>query len=641
MSVGGVFAGTSAVSIKALLGDSDGKLVVPRFQRNYAWDANDDVEQLWNDLVTTFRFYQRGTAESTTSLLEEAQYLLGPIVLVEDRDGAQKRYLVVDGQQRLATITILLCAIRDVVEENSISGNSATRIINRIGEMTKIMPEGAADPWRLEINATDRAAFKEILDVDLRQKEAGGAGGGNARRGRAVARPRSTGMPESNRKIYAAYHHLRGRVVGSLNENFRDGPGGLADGAKKLNRAVTDADLGELWKFLEHVIRNNYVVQIVLPNESTAYLVFESLNSKFNALAKSDLIKNHIVRTAGVKDPGLQSDLSQQWDHIFSKIIVKDHDTFVTESLRSRIGLSDSVAASTAYPVTDKNLYKIIKSGISGAGPAGKRGDCRDFVDSLERDAQFLAGVYDPEKYAHDETDDEIRAIDLLNAKNARFVVLAAYRRWVECEGDSSSYTRMVRHIVKFFFKYKVVGKGHPAVLEKIMIDLTRMINAHEPLDKIIGLAKEHDDHGEFKSRFEQFMKKPPRNAAKYALYQITDRLGSRNDDVKPINNLTLEHVLPQNHSKHWSRHDFFGGDPGDGDLGDYVGRLGNLTLLHDKVNPSIRDKGFGEKIRAYKKSNLAINKHTVSSEAEWTARTVERREKSFSELADKIWSLG
>lgn len=640
MSVGGVFAGTSAVSIKALLGDSNGKLVVPRFQRNYAWDADDDVEQLWNDLVTTFRFYQEGMAEPTTSLLEEAQYLLGPIVLVEDSDGTQKKYLVVDGQQRLATITILLCSIRDVVEENGISGNYATKIINKIDEMTKITHKDT-DPWRLELNATDRDAFKEILDVDLRQKEAGGAGGGNARRRRAVAKPKSKGMPESNRKIYAAYHYLYGRVVDNLNENFCNGPDGLVDSAKKLNRAATDADLGELWKFLEHIIGNNYVVQIVLPNESAAYLVFESLNSKFNALAKSDLIKNHILRTAGVKDPGLQSDLSQQWDHIFSRIIVKDHDTFVTESLRSRIGLSSSVAASTAYPVTDKNLYKIIKSGISGAGPAGERGDCRDFVHSLESDAQFLAGVYDPEKYAHDETDDEIRAIDLLNAKNARFVVLAAYRRWVECEGDSSSYTRMVRHIVKFFFKYKVVGKGHPAVLERIMIDLARMINTREPLDKIIGLAKDHDDHDEFKSRFEQFMKKPPRNAAKYALYQITDRLGSCNDDVKPINNLTLEHVLPHNHSKHWSKHDFFDGDPGDGDLGDYVGRLGNLTLLHDKVNPSIRDKGFGDKIRAYKKSNLAINKHTVSNEAEWTARTVERREKRFSELADKIWSLG
>lgn len=640
MSVGGVFAGTSAVSIKALLGDSDGKLVVPRFQRNYAWDADDDVEQLWNDLVTTFRFYQRCTVEPTASLLEEAQYLLGPIVLVEDRNGTRKKYLVVDGQQRLATITILLCTIRDVVVENNISGNFTTMIINRIDEMIKITHEGA-DPWRLEVNAADRDAFKKILNPNLRQKEVKVTGKDNTWHKHTVDRPKNKGMPESNRKIYAAYHYLYGRVISSLNENFRDCSDALANNAKKLIRTVNDADLGELWKFLEHVIRNNYVVQIVLPNESAAYLVFESLNSKFNALAKSDLIKNHIVRTAGVKEPELQNDLSQRWDHIFSRIIVKDHDTFVTESIRSRIGLSNSVATATAYPVTDKNLYKIIKGGINGTGSASERNNCHNFVNSLENDAQFLAGIYDPEKYAHDETDDEIRAIDLLNAKNVRFVVLAAYRRWVESESDSSSYTRLVKHIVKFFFKYKVVGKGHPAVLEKIMIDLTRMINTGEPLDKIIDQTKKHDDYDEFKTRFAQFMKKPPRNAAKYVLYQITDKLGSRNDDVKPINNLTLEHILPYNYSKHWSKHDFFDGDQGDNDLGEYVGRLGNLTLLHDKVNPSIRDNEFGDKIRAYKKSNLAINRHTVSNETKWTARTIERREKKFSELADKIWSLG
>lgn len=639
MSVGGVFAGTTAVSVKALLGESDGKLVVPRFQRNYAWDTDENVGDMWNDLLNNFQIYREGRDNNNVRLKEEAQYLLGPIVLVEVRTDSGKKYLVVDGQQRLVTLTILLCCMRDIFAELSPAIREEKKMLNTIDDMIKI--KHSSDPWHLEANATNRDVLKFVQSFDpndpLTTPE--DYSGKNKKKYDCISDElKKKGISDSNRKIHEAYQYLYNCLVEALTTNFSIHTTKLDKEQKQLSE-ITQYDVKELEEFLDHVIRNNYVVQIILPNESTAYLVFETLNSKNHALAKSDLIKNHILRTVSTTNTDLQNNLSIQWDRVFDKLVkADDHDRFVTESLRSRLNLRGSLSIPNTYPVTDKHLYKIIKNGINEKD-SSKDEVCRSFVTHLEDDAIFLGKLYKPDDYTYKETLDEIRTLDLFKAKFVRFVVLAAHRRWAESK-DQDSYTRIVKCIIKFFFKYRVVGKGHPSHLEEIMLELSRMINDNKPLDEIIQWVRDNDDHDDFKSRFEHLMKKPTRKFAKYVLYQITHELSSQNDDVKPISNLTLEHILPRNYSAHWPETEFFDEDVGDEKIRDYVGRLGNMTLLHKKVNPAIRDKKFSDKKHAYEQSKLAINEQTVCTKKIWTSKTILQREREFMILANKIWSL-
>ena len=639
MSAGGVFAGTNAVSIKALLGDSDGKLVVPRFQRNYAWDTDENVDYMWNDLLNNFRIYRLGRDKHDIQLKEEAQYLLGSIVLVEVKTDSGKKYLVVDGQQRLATLTILLCCIRDVFAELPFDKHDGQKMLHTIDDMIKIR-HSDDDPWRFEANAINRDALKDIQKFDpndpssILEKY-----NGKNKYKYIVDELKKQGISDSNKKIYKTYRYFYDRILDALVTNFHI-LDGKPIGTKKQVSEITSSDVDELNEFLEHIIRNNYVVQIILPNENTAYLVFESLNSKNQALAKSDLIKNHILRTVGTTNADLQGELSLKWDHVFDKLVKADnHDRFVIESLRSRLKLQGSLPVSDTYSVTDKHLYKIIKDSIREKDK-DKDYICRQFVAHLEEDAEFLSKLYKRDGYTHNETKSEIQTLDLFKAKFVRFVVLAAHRRWVVESTDHDSYTKIVKLIVKFFFKYRVVCKGHPSSLESIMLNLAAMINCGISITEITSYIKSNDDHDDFKSRFERLIKKPTRNFAKYVLYQVTHELSSSDADVKPLSNLTLEHILPRNYSKHWTPDEFFKGDTGGEKIIDYVGRLGNLTLLHKKVNPSIRDKVFGDKKHAYQQSKLSINEQTVCSETNWTANVIIRREEKFLTLADKIWSL-
>lgn len=83
---------------------------VPRFQRNYAW--KDEADRLWTDIYDYYIEHKEETAQN----LFDGQYMLGPMVLLrDDAAGEDFEWQVIDGQQRLATLTTLFCVIRDIL----------------------------------------------------------------------------------------------------------------------------------------------------------------------------------------------------------------------------------------------------------------------------------------------------------------------------------------------------------------------------------------------------------------------------------------------------------------------------------------------------------------------------------------------
>src|SRR5271166_3140205 len=92
-----------------LLGDIErSRFVVPRFQRGYSWEKK-HVTAFWNDIT---RFEKENKEKDGPE-----KYFLGPIVIMPDKDKQKGIIYVLDGQQRLATATILLSVIRDTAKE--------------------------------------------------------------------------------------------------------------------------------------------------------------------------------------------------------------------------------------------------------------------------------------------------------------------------------------------------------------------------------------------------------------------------------------------------------------------------------------------------------------------------------------------
>lgn len=94
----------SSLSIKELFGNTDSLYKIPQYQRPYKWE-DEQIEKLWDDINDAFN---NG----------ENNYFLGSIITAKPRDDENSAYFdVVDGQQRLTTLMILFCIIRDLYPE--------------------------------------------------------------------------------------------------------------------------------------------------------------------------------------------------------------------------------------------------------------------------------------------------------------------------------------------------------------------------------------------------------------------------------------------------------------------------------------------------------------------------------------------
>jgi len=138
-------------NIGELLGGNErARIVVPKFQRGYSWEKR-HVEAFWTDIRT---FQKESSVKGGPD-----KYFLGPIVLQQE---SKETIHLLDGQQRLATATILFTAIRDVARELKIqAATDFARDVQR-----EMIEKSASTGYSLEMGEMDLLYFSETIQTD-------------------------------------------------------------------------------------------------------------------------------------------------------------------------------------------------------------------------------------------------------------------------------------------------------------------------------------------------------------------------------------------------------------------------------------------------------------------------------------------
>jgi uncharacterized protein with ParB-like and HNH nuclease domain len=203
--------------------------LIPLFQRPYTWKES-NWQSLWDDLMVQYDLGDSGT------------HFMGAIVSVPAFSvpvGVNK-FLIIDGQQRLTTVSLILCALRDCLEEKSSARIQEVYLTNRFRELE--------DTLKFVPTQADRDVYREIaLDRQI---------------------------PANDSLMVKAYNFFKDR----LNKDS-DANGDAVIPAKVLTT-------------LEHCLQ---VVMINLGNDDDPYLIFESLNFKGEPLTQADLVRNYIL----------------------------------------------------------------------------------------------------------------------------------------------------------------------------------------------------------------------------------------------------------------------------------------------------------------------------------------------------------
>ncbi|OPG25496.1 DUF262 and DUF1524 domain-containing protein [Helicobacter pylori] len=560
-----------AMKLLDFIGKSQEKqFVIPIYQRLYSW-KKEQCEQLWDDWDDIIKI---GGNDKMNG------HFIGSILYVRDDNTPSSPLLIIDGQQRLTTITLLFIALRNRSSDEVKRKKMESYLINSDKDGDK--------KFRLILSESDKDTLLSLIDKDRRKPS------------------------EPSLKIM---------------ENFKL--------FEKWIRENTDK-LETIFKGLEKLM----IVWIALKKEKDdPQLIFESMNSKGIELTQTDLIRNYIVMETEVgkqedfynqywrameenfkqseKQSKKQSEKQSKREDLFNK--------FVRHYLTIKIGKTPN----------EKRVYEAFKHYQQKEGIE---------IEDLLKDLQKYCGYFCQIVFKKEADKDLNKALGFLVDLEMDVIypllleLYSDYRDGVLSEQD---FIPIIYLTESYICRRAVCGipsnglnKFFPSFTKKI--DKKQYLKSvEEHFGSLTGNQKFPNDF-EFKDSFitkELYGRnKTKKKKTRYFLERLENF-----DTKEPVNTkeCTIEHIMPQTLTEEWQR-DLGGNFQAIHDK--YLHTIGNLTLTgyNEKYsNNSFQEKRDMEK--GFKQSPLRLNQSLKDLES-FGGKEIEKRANDLADWALKIW---
>jgi len=547
---------------------ADRYIVVPPYQRAYSW-TEEQVEELLRDLSDAIR-------------QKDAEYFLGTLVLTK-HEGSQDA--VIDGQQRLATISILICAIRNYFVGTG--DNERADELHRTYLARKEL-RGLTETPHLTLMPADNAYYADsIIAKDISRSA-----------NTTVDRRHQTA---SSLRLETALRLCSAHVSAI---------------AKQTN---SPAEL--LLDWLDYLHEKAKVIVVVVNDEGAAYTIFEVLNDRGLELSVSDLLKNFIFRIAGDKVDEAQV----HWANMTSILDASGAEekalkTFIRHFWASRNGVT-----------REKDLYEKIRQHVTSKQHA------LGFAKELGQLARYYAALDNPSDDLWKEFGPSVResveALQTLKATQIRPLLLSIATKF-EIKEVRRAFPMLVCWTVRFL----IVGKLGSGPLESGYAERAKEVSkgaintAVQLFDASQGFLATDD---EFEEAFST-ARVSVVYLARYYLRVLEAQQSSPRDSEMIINpredSVTLEHIMPQTREPHWScvtedQHKSF------------VKRLGNMALLDKNLNEKCGNLPFTVKRKTLAASKIQLTRN-ISTMDSWGVSEIEKRQRVLAGIAVKAWPI-
>ncbi|WP_130501981.1 DUF262 domain-containing protein, partial [Natrinema hispanicum] len=338
------------------------RFTVPDYQRLYSWKEAQWTE-FWNDL---------------NNISDEDTHFLGSIVVIQYRKSIDEldEMEVVDGQQRLTTISLLLRAMQQYYED------IGEPIAEQIRETYLHEADFDINEYpKLELSRFDNDRYQEILDGD----------------------PMNVPEEEQLRKAYDFF----------------------ADKIEGLEKSEVD-------QLRKHLLGSMTLVVVECDSAGSAFRLFETLNNRGLELSAVDLMKNALLQVASEKYPGGDESeeyeqIRDQWEKVLEKVVheISEPDRFFRHYIMSR------PVPDINGSVTSRQLYETFRNIIEERLPT-EGVTLVDYVDGMVDHADLYVGLTDanidefssrPQK----KINRRIRNLNDIQASHARTILLRAF----------------------------------------------------------------------------------------------------------------------------------------------------------------------------------------------------------------------
>lgn len=548
--------------------NSGERYVIPAYQRPYTWE-DEHVEQLINDINES----QRGESEDG--------YFIGSIIVIKRDD---EKYEVVDGQQRLVTLTLIFRQLAKYLEE----GSDAHVDLKKFYMTKDSFTEGSTSVPVVEVSDTEQGVYLAILE----------------------------GVPIQEKRMTKAQKVF-------------------ANNVKSIERCLREVlgDQGnrrDVIRLIRHIRDKVRVVFLKVDGMDNAYRLFNVLNNRGTPLNDADLLKSKLLELARHDEVAFKK-VQSDWREIERLADERDLNTFLSINQ-----ISEKMDRDRAVKPNYKYYEEILAKKYSKNSTV--------LVEFLLKSAQNYQEVISAENDISRNARNVIKSLLRLSPRKEWLPAFLAYLNKCD-EGvyDRRGFPDLVELFEKVYMQRFLAGVSASQRVSPCYFAI-EAINQKKEFHEIIATVKKQSINKEFKKALDSdsfYDASRPRvvNLVKCVLLRIDDaKHDGTPERVHNLKTITVEHIMPQNMGGgYWQER--FTQDQHDA----WLHRIGNLTLLPRGKNSAARNLGFPEKKVAYQRANeksgYEITKD-VCERAEWTEWDITAIQKRHNEMKEKIIEL-
>ena len=566
-------------SIVSLLTSANQRMVIPVYQRPYSWDE-EQCRQLWDDIVAIGR-RQSGT------------HFTGSVVMVlgdEFSISGVNKLLVIDGQQRITTLSLLIVALAEYAKAHpeSLTHVSYDEIIDS-GYLILKYKKGD-DHYRLSLSQGDEQTLHSVLDH----------------------------LEDPNVEILEGSH----RIIDNL-ALFRtwlnkiDDPNVIWDGIQRLEIVAIGLKQGQ----------------------DNPQLIFESMNSTGKDLSTADLVRNFVLM--GLPMDEQEKLYANYWRKIEETLGADSYDEVFDELLRNWLTVIN--APST---IATRDVYRLFKRHVADNG-YDKPGQ----MAILLKDIRRYAGHYSCITAGTCE-DKALRTlfarIKLLDVSVVNPLLMSLFEAYHDKALSRDDFISILRTTESYLFRRAVcdvatnsLNKFFSSVIARLATVRDDGGNIREAFEAILlgeeGTTRRMPDDAEF----ERALKTRDCYAFKRRFYLLTT-LENSYHTKDPLDfsggNFSIEHIMPQNalNSPAWRT---MLGDDCERVYDELINTLGNLTLT--AYNPELSDAPFEVKKAhlkgGFNKDYLMLSQALHHTNV-WNEATIRNRAEQLAKRALEVW---
>ncbi len=547
---------------------------IPRFQRDYSW-TDDEWEDLWLDIL------------GTISEGGEPAHYMGYLVLQSEND---KLFDVIDGQQRLTTLSLIALAVlknlQRLIDENKDADRNRQRL-----EQIRQTYIGYLDPVtlvarsKLSLNRNNDSYYQSYL-IPLGH------------------------LPQ--RGFRASEHSLR-KAFEWFDRHVRDY-------ARQRTRQNEDEGVA-LASLIETMSDRLFFTVITVTDELNAYKVFETLNARGVRLSATDLLKNYLfsVLHRGDRHEHEMKTLEDRWEAMVGRLGSESFPDFLRTHWNSRRSF-----------VRQTELFKTIRSEVRD------REGVFALIREMEEDLDTYLGLTHPEAsqwspqwkaYASD--------LRMFSVRQPFPLLLAARRTMADADFET-----LLRASVMISFRYNVIGSLPANEQERVYNQAAEKTSRREfrtAGEILAGLNSIYPTDEAFRADFANKIIRTSqsrnRRIVRYILCLMEKHSDGRDYDFDS-ETFNLEHVLPQHPGAGWEAFT-------EEEIEALAFRLGNMTLLQAGQNRDLGAADFAAKRPIYAASQFALTRRIAEENADWTPERVAARQNWMARQATSIWQIG